>query len=116
MGDQVGIGFANVTLSIATPVGTTIATMPYPCVKLIQFATIQAHLEGVADGFGVRVSALQVVDVTLLAEEFALTRGAEQGRGGEMSPARGRLASMKWGQYVYRRDSIYPRRDDDGSM
>ena len=75
MGDQVGIGFANVTLSIATPVGTTIATMPYPCVKLIQFATIQAHLEGVADGFGVRVSALQVVDVTLLAEEFALTRG-----------------------------------------
>ena len=82
MGGQVGIGFANVTLSIATPVGTTIATMPYPCVKLVQFATIQAHLEGVADGFGVRVSALQVVDVTLLAEEFALTRGAEQGRGG----------------------------------
>lgn len=75
MGGLVGIGFANVTLSIATPVGTTIATMPYHGVKFVHFATIRALLEGVADGFGTTVSALQVVDLTARRRICADTRG-----------------------------------------
>ena len=60
MGGQVSISFANGALSIAAHVvwGTMIATALYLGVQLVHFATLQALLEGVADGFSGTVPTL----------------------------------------------------------
>ena len=67
--------FADVTLSVATPVfKTVISTRYHSGVWFVDVTALGTLFEGIADGFDVETPSLQVVVVTLVSEEFSVTQ------------------------------------------